>query len=107
MIIAEFFKEGESLVGFEVSGHADYAEFGEDIVCASVSSAVLLVCNTITECYHADAIVSVDDNDGIALRLANTSPESYSSRLLDGLKLHLVILSEDFPKRINIKITEV
>jgi hypothetical protein len=106
MIIAEFFKEGESLVGFKVSGHADYAEYGEDIVCASVSSAVQLVCNTITECYHADAKVSVDDSNGITLRLASTS-EDCCTKLLDGLRLHLVVLSEDFPKRINLKITEV
>ena len=48
MIYAEFFTRQEKLYGFKISGHAGYADKGEDIVCASVSSAVQLVANTIT-----------------------------------------------------------
>jgi uncharacterized protein YsxB (DUF464 family) len=107
MIVAEFFEKGTHLVGFNVSGHADYAEYGEDVVCASVSSAVQLVCNTVTECFGDAAQVSVDARDGISLRLANDSSDSPCVRVIDGLRLHLEVLSEDFPNRINLRITEV
>ena len=31
--------------GFTCSGHAGYADYGKDIVCASVSSIVITSCN--------------------------------------------------------------
>lgn len=108
MITADFLSKNGKLVGFKVSGHANFNEFGNDIVCASVSSAVQLVCNTITECFKSQAEVTVGENQGISLRLVNISNDAVSSMLLiDGLKLHLETLLEDFPENIKIKITEV
>jgi uncharacterized protein YsxB (DUF464 family) len=107
MITAEFISKSDRFVGFKVFGHADYGEYGQDIVCASVSSAVQLVCNTITECFSVGANVSVDEQDGIALTLDDISNGSPANTVIDGLRLHLSVLSEEFPKRINVKITEV
>ena len=108
MIIAEFIKKDNYLIGFKVSGHANFDGYGHDIVCASVSSAVQLVCNTISECFkNTDAKISVDENYGISLKLINTPIGDPCYTLIDGLKLHLEVLSEDFPKTINLKITEV
>ena len=49
MIRVEFTKSGELLTSFSVSGHAGYDDYGHDIVCASVTSAVQLTANGITE----------------------------------------------------------
>ena len=48
MIKATFYKDSEkgSFFGFNVKGHSGYAESGSDIVCASVSSMVMLFVNT-------------------------------------------------------------
>ena len=60
MIVARFFcREGRPR-GFTVSGHAGYAEAGSDIVCAAATSAVQLVCNTITDVLCEEAQVSVE-----------------------------------------------
>ena len=59
MIRAEFFyKKGEPR-RFVVSGHAGYAENGKDIVCASVSSAVQMAINGITEIVKTNCEVNV------------------------------------------------
>lgn len=42
MIVAEFFRKNGEITGFKVSGHAGYDESGRDIVCAGVSSAVMM-----------------------------------------------------------------
>ncbi|MGN0700357.1 MAG: ribosomal-processing cysteine protease Prp, partial [Oscillospiraceae bacterium] len=39
MLKAVFFRQGERLCGFDISGHAGYGYEGQDIVCAAVSSA--------------------------------------------------------------------
>lgn len=88
------YANGGSLCGFEVSGHAGYGEEGNDIVCSAVSSAVMLVCNTITDFFHADADVSVGEND-IVLRLNNSDVSS--ERLLESFLVHAQGISEDYP----------
>ena len=40
MIRAEFFSKADHLNGFSVSGHSGYADAGEDIVCAALSSVI-------------------------------------------------------------------
>ncbi len=45
MTKAEFYYEGSFIKGFSVKGHSGYAEEGEDIVCASVSSTVWMTVN--------------------------------------------------------------
>ncbi len=41
------FKKDGIYTGFEVSGHAGYAEAGEDIVCAAISMLVINTINSI------------------------------------------------------------
>ena len=62
MIKAKFFQKNGKLTGFEISGHAGFDLYGKDIVCASVSSAVQLTANGITEILGKKADVSVLDN---------------------------------------------
>ena len=38
---------GEEIAGFECRGHADYAEAGQDIVCAAVSALTTTCCNAL------------------------------------------------------------
>ena len=68
MIRAEFFSKAGRLTGFSVSGHAGYADAGEDIVCAAVSSAVQLTANGITEVLGVKARVTAE-NDTVSLKM--------------------------------------
>lgn len=97
-------KNGE-LLGFHISGHSGYAEEGEDIVCAAISSAVYMVINTVTDIMHIDAEVSVDDGDAVFRIL---SKHAVACRdILQGLKLHLLSLEEQYCDFIIVKYTEV
>lgn len=105
MITVTFNCSDDLICGFTVSGHSGYAEAGSDIICAAVSSAVLMTANTITEIQHLNA--DVTENDGfLSLNLSKHEAEK-SSVLLNGLKLHLTALSEEYTKYIKVKISEV
>ena len=105
MIRAEFFyKKGEP-VKFVISGHAGYAESGKDIVCASVSSAVQMAINGITEVVKINCEVNVYE-DTIECILP-PSPRPAAWHFVSALRLQLHNLYEDFPKTINLIITEV
>ena len=101
MINAEFRRSGGRLCGFSVSGHSGYASAGSDIVCASVSSAVMLACNLATDIFKLDADVSVGANE-ISLSL-----KSGDSGVIEGLYQHLKALGEEYPENISVKISEV
>lgn len=107
MIRARFFCDDEKMYGFEISGHAGYADKGKDIVCASVSSAVQMTANTITDIIGEKADVKAA-GDNISLRL-NMSGETNDSvqAVMKGLHLHLSILSDQFEGTIRVEDSEV
>ena len=49
MIRVEVYRHGNEIQGFTVSGHAGYAEYGQDIVCSAVSALTQSTANGITE----------------------------------------------------------
>ena len=100
MIIAKFKRSKGKLTGFSVSGHSGFSEAGSDIVCASVSSAVMLICNAITEVYKLNAKIEAGDNV-----ISCDCPDG--EKLIEALRLHLSALSEDYPENISLKISEV
>ena len=105
MTTVTFNCSGNLICGFTVSGHSGYAEEGSDIVCSAVSSAVIMTANTITEIQHINA--DVTENDGF-LKLSLSKEEAKNCEIiLNGLKLHLTALSEQYKKYIKVKISEV
>jgi hypothetical protein len=102
MIAADFFRnESDMLTGFRVSGHAGLADLGYDVCCASVSSAVMMTANTITEAFKLDADIKVDDNE---ISLSMKEPDENADKVLMGLLIHLYNLKDEFPGHIKLKV---
>ena len=95
MIAADFMTDpGGLLLGFRLSGHSGSAAQGEDIICAAVSSAAYMAANTVSGVIHAQA--RVDER---------AAPRCQD--VLEGLKLHLLGLEEQYPKNIKVSYVEV
>ncbi len=105
MITVTFNCSDNLISGFTISGHSGFSEEGSDIVCAAVSSAAYMAANTITEILHIDA--DVTENDGFMSLSLSKSEAEKSAVVLDGLRLHLTALSEQYTKYIKVKISEV
>ena len=102
MIQARFQKQNGKLTGFEISGHAGVAARGKDVACAAVSSAVQLTVNLLAEfgCKpEASAAGSV--------KCRITDEPDCGDRIIARLMAHLGSILEEFPKSINITISEV
>ena len=98
MIRVKFFIGNNRLTGFEISGHAMYAESGSDVVCAAVSSAAYMTANTVTEIVGAAADITVDDG---LMELTVTDRIEDCQNILSGFQLHIQALSEEYPQRIH------
>lgn len=105
MITAEFYLKNNVLNGFSLKGHAGYAQYGKDICCAAVTSAVELTVNAITEILKVDASVGVFENE-VKLVLPDNTDE-LAIEFLKALRLHLELLSEDYSENIRLIDMEV
>lgn len=98
MITATFFTASDLPVGLRVCGHSGLADPGFDIVCAAVSSAVMLAVNTITDTFGIAAEVEVKENE---VRLTDCRDQT-AARILEALRNHLCVLESDYPTAVNV-----
>ncbi len=104
MIRITFTKCDGLITGFECKGHSDTAEYGSDVLCAFVSSACFMACNTVTE------VIGIKADTGTAdgyMRLDIKESPTRAQDILNGLLLHLTELKKDYPDNIKVIISEV
>ena len=99
MIRFKFVRSGKANIGFECTGHAGYAQAGQDIVCTAVSSAAYLTANTITDSFGLKAEATVDE--GYMLFLL-TEESAQGTKVLDGLEAHIRSLAQEYPRSIKV-----
>lgn len=111
MLIADFTLADGQPVACAVSGHAEYTEENPagQILCASVSSAVQLTCNTLTECFGADVEICEQPDAGsqnqLSFRLRK--PDAVQIQMMQGLLIHFQALSEDFAGLMTVQFREM
>lgn len=101
MIDAVLYNSGAGIEKIVVSGHAGYADIGEDIVCSAVSSAVQLTANAVSEVAGVSQAVFLDEKTGAVTVLSHGNPQAL--QFLKAFELHISLLAQQYPK--NIKIT--
>ena len=62
MTTITFYKTDGIFYGFEEQGHTGFAESGEDILCAALSSMTMLIINTVEVAYASH--IEYDINEG-------------------------------------------
>lgn len=67
MIQVTILRDREKLVkGIEINGHAGYAEYGQDVICAAVSALALNMANSV-EAFTDDSLRAVQQKTAEAL----------------------------------------
>ena len=100
MINISYKKENNHINYVKISGHADYADEGFDIVCASVSSISITTVNAIIR-IDSDSI-NYKDEDGYLL--INISKHSDTiDKLIDNMINLLEELEKQYNKHIEIR----
>ena len=90
--------------GFEVSGHAGFAEYGNDVVCAAVSMLVINTVNSIEE--FTDDKFTVDENEKkglISFKFVNDEVSPKAVLLLDSLVLGLTGAAKEYGDYLSVK----
>ena len=106
MIAAVFQKQGGAIQSVEISGHSGYADAGEDIVCAAVSTLITTCANAMESVAGLEPLVSQDEAaTEISVALPETlSPEQEHDAqvvfrtVLQGLR----DVAQEYPKHLKI-----
>ena len=106
MTTVTFLTEESRIIGFDAKGHSGYADEGEDLVCAAITSAVRLVEATINEVMGVCASVKVVPEETlIAFRLPGSlgpAAEATCQNLLIGLMVYCSELHDEYPDNIEV-----
>ncbi len=112
MIKAKFFNNhSNKKTGFEITGHAGYADHGEDIVCAAVSVLGYTALNALVEIAglnKEDMQVEIRETEGfMKVLLQDEIIEGNSSRdiqiILETLDVGIKTVIESYPEYITIE----
>lgn len=95
MIKVTLIKKDQEIIGLKISGHADYAECGRDLVCAAVSAIVTGGFNALRD----DEIKEIRLAEGDAYVEVNNK----NNETLRTMVIQLQTLEEAYPQYIKIK----
>jgi uncharacterized protein YsxB (DUF464 family) len=83
----------------EIKGHANYDDYGKDIVCASVSSIVITTINAIIE-FDPDSIYYEDLNNRILIK--KLKDDDITNKLINNMVELLEELEKSYKDNIKI-----
>ncbi len=83
-----------------IKGHANFDNYGKDIVCAAVSSIVTASVNDM-HIVNPKGLKYTDDGEAITIEIIQN--DELLNKLLNNLKELLINLEEDYPKNIKVE----
>ena len=84
-----------------ILGHADYEEYGKDIVCSSVSSIVTTTVNGIYEIDNTYLNVEAKDEGNMIITIFKS--DKICDKLINNMLSLLSELEESYPENIKVK----
>lgn len=99
MIRIKVLKKDNNIEKITFRGHANYAEYGKDIVCAAASATVLTTINGILSLDSSTIdVIQEDNNIDISIIKHNNISDKLLSNMLNSLKT----IRSNYPKNIEI-----
>lgn len=107
MTRVEIFRKNGRIVGYKATGHSDYAEYGEDIVCAALSMALQMPLGGMQDVLELIPKFDIDSDGYLRVDMRgmdNKGKERELDTLLESMALMVKNLSKEYPK--NVKLVE-
>ena len=98
-------RDAKIIDAFEITGHADSGEYGQDIVCAAVSVLTINTVNSLTELAEINPEVEMDKETGglMKVKLAESELSNVKGQLLlESLVLGLQSIEQNYQDYIEL-----
>ena len=115
MTTVTFYKTGGYYYGFEEQGHTGFAEAGDDILCAALSSMTSLIINTIEVSFATSVDYTIDEKTTDIKLIAKSALPKYEkderkqfaiSGLIQAYFIQLMDLVEDYYDYLDVREVE-
>ena len=103
------FRDSNGIVGFEASGHTDYAEEGSDIVCSAISALTQTAAAGVSEYLSIDCVTETDDGR-LKFELGHSISDNECAKaeiILETMVLGLKSIADGYGKYLKIIEREV
>lgn len=97
-------KLNDSIKSIEILGHAEFAQYGKDIVCAAISSISIGLLNAIDVLTVETCEVEMTDNH---IRIFVLKNDNVTQTVLSVGIIQLKTIEERYPNNLKIEFTEV
>jgi len=101
--ISFYITEDDRFFGFEAEGHAGYAKFGKDIVCAAISALTATFINSVDELTESKISVEADEKTGYMDVRVEDYDKDDVQLLFKSLELGLKEIEKQYKR--NVKLT--
>ena len=81
---------------FQICGHAEYDDYGSDIVCASISILAISTVNALDAFTDADFVLEQDPEQGLIHLTFNSSMDHDTKLLMDTMVLGIQATAEEY-----------
>ncbi len=92
----------DEIVGFEIKGHAEYDEYGKDLVCSAVTILAYTCVNSLDK--YADDVIFTDDEVMMSVNI--TSPNRDTDVIFDYFKTGIETLLGNYSSYVKLKYKE-
>ena len=99
MIKVKLIKNNNHIKKIIIKGHAMYADYGKDIVCAAVSSTIITSINASLSIDNESLIY--DDKNGLEIEVKKN--DIVTTKIINNMINNLYELEKAYPKNIKIK----
>lgn len=107
MINVIIYKKTSNTFGFKISGHAEYADPGSDIVCSAVSALAITTFNSLEELCYDDFHFEANQKNGDMELWFNEEPSHNASVIMQVFEIGITNISESYSDFICITFKEV
>lgn len=87
---------------FCISGHAEYGNYGEDIVCSSITSAVFTTLNLFDKLLEQKDYTLIQDEDTGLINFELNKIDDLSLLIIQNLLDILINIEEQYPQNLKI-----
>lgn len=110
MIEVRFLRKSGNLVVFTYNGHADFDDYGKDIVCAAVTAQCMMVYNGLDEVMKIKNRIDMDNEGGylsVSIDSASLKEKKDAQVLMETLLLGIKAIELQYGKFIKLIEEEV
>ncbi len=91
------------ITGYQVSGHAGYAEAGQDIICSAVSALTQAPVMGLERYLKLQPSYTFNEDDGVLKVALNSAPDGLTQAILETMACGLESIARQCPQYVRIK----